>query len=234
MTTSTIEQPVVDAGPAAYRVTATQHNAHDGPYLLLECPFGDNLVMPGPCVGNLLGRRIRQSTFLGTLARTAITHDARHTIQTRTNAARLRQQIAELGDYYIGADHDQRPSLIFNCPYLATGHASACPDTTDGQCVTNLLTPAQAAGTVTIGTLLRLAAAHQAARQPATPQEPSSADYAALTGRLAALQQVWTGRQREAVYTRETADGPSAGIAGARADLIGQMLSDLSRAVNGG
>lgn len=57
---------------------------------------------------------------------------------------------------------------------------------------------------------------------------------AELVGRLAGLRQIWAGRQQEAVYTRESSDGPSAGIASARADLIGQLLADLDRVVNGG
>ncbi|MFB4285675.1 hypothetical protein ACBJ59_61185 [Nonomuraea sp. MTCD27] len=230
MTTMT-ERPAVDAGPTAYRITATQLNPHDGPYLLLECPYGDHAVMPGPCVSNLLSRRSRHNVNLGALARIAINHDARHTVQSRASAARLRAQIAALGDYVVVADDDVHPFMILNCPYLAAD-AATCPDTIEGQCVANLLRADQAAGTVTLGTILRLAAEHEAARRPTRPEE-LTAVRAELADRLAELRRTWVNRRQEALCIRETAGGRDAGIASLRADLIGQLLAELDLAVNG-
>lgn len=57
---------------------------------------------------------------------------------------------------------------------------------------------------------------------------------AELLARLDTLRQAWHSRQRADIYTRESADGPIAGIAGARADLYGTLLAELDQAVSGG
>ncbi|WP_214327868.1 hypothetical protein [Nonomuraea sediminis] len=57
---------------------------------------------------------------------------------------------------------------------------------------------------------------------------------AELLDRLTALRQTWADRQRAEIYTRETADGPSAGLASARADLYGQLIADLDQVMSRG
>jgi hypothetical protein len=52
-----------------------------------------------------------------------------------------------------------------------------------------------------------------------------------LIERLAALRIRWEARRRVALYTRESADGWTAGIASAEADLYGQMIAELDKAM---
>ncbi|WP_327587065.1 hypothetical protein OHA25_08640 [Nonomuraea sp. NBC_00507] len=231
MTDTTTERRAGALGPAAYRVTATRVYGGEDPYLVLECPH--------ECVSKLLHGRYRASADLGTLVMAAINHDRRHTVTEPDQVPELlREQIAELGDYRLYPDLDTRPFLLLNCPYLKspdkTMDARRCPDTVDGQCVANLLPEQASLAGVELGELLRLAAEHEAARARALAEQLGAGARAKLVGHLAALRQIWAGRQQEALYTRDTADSPSAGIAGARADLIGQLLADLDKAVAGG
>jgi hypothetical protein len=211
------------AGPAAYRVTATRLHADQDPYLALECP--------GECVDNLLhGTRYRTDADLGTLVMSAVHHERRHAgAQPPEVAKRLREQVDELGEYRVHTDMDVHPFLILDCPYLESAAARRCPDTVDGECLTNLLAKDDGIQGVTLGMLLRLAAEHEAARARALAAELGSRDHAELLGCLAAIRAEWDGRRKEAIRVRETADGRTAGAASVRADLIARVLADLDR-----
>ncbi|MFF0867650.1 hypothetical protein ACFYUV_38215 [Nonomuraea sp. NPDC003560] len=229
MTETLIERPALYAGPAAYRLTATQLNEHDGPYMTLSCPRGS-------CESNLLAgtRHHTTSTELDTLIAAAIHHDVRHTgAETSEASKQLREQVAALGEYRLYPDVDEQPVLILNCPYLARTSAQHCPDTAAGQCLANLLTVDQAIVGVQLGTLLRLAAEHEAARARALAELLGADQHAELVDRLAQFRHAWINRQQEAICIRETADGASAGIASARADLIGQLIAHFDKAVAG-
>ncbi|WP_219512822.1 hypothetical protein [Nonomuraea ceibae] len=75
-------------------------------------------------------------------------------------------------------------------------------------------------------TFASLMGAGAAGSLPGGPRAEADGEIAA---RLEVFRQVWTGRRQEAIYMRDTADHPSAGIAGARADVIWQMLADLQQ-----
>lgn len=77
-----------------------------------------------------------------------------------------------------------------------------------------------------------LAAPHIAQAGVAAGREIAEAaeEHAAeLAGRLAALRQTWVRLQQAEIFIRETADGPSAGAANSRAELIGRFLADLNQ-----
>jgi len=52
-----------------------------------------------------------------------------------------------------------------------------------------------------------------------------------LVARVLDVRRAWATTQQAENYTRETADGPTAGAASVRSDLIGRMLADLDRAM---
>ncbi|MGI5286607.1 hypothetical protein ACQEVF_25165 [Nonomuraea polychroma] len=55
-----------------------------------------------------------------------------------------------------------------------------------------------------------------------------------FVARIGDVRRAWAKVQQEENYTRETSDGPTAGAASVRSDLIGRMLADIDRAMTGG
>lgn len=236
--TETITDRPAGALPAGYRVTATRVHAGQDAYLALECPYESSKAVTAlrGCDANLLAglRRPLADLELGTLVMAALVHDERHTGTPPDQAGeQLREHLDALGEYRLYPDMDVHPFMILNCPYLKRTEARRCPDTVDGECVANLLPEKKSLHGVELAELLRLAAEHEDARTRWLAEAFGTGAYAQLVGRINALRLDLVKRQQTELYIRETADGPSAGIASARADLIGQLLADLDKAVTG-
>ncbi|MGP3917651.1 hypothetical protein [Nonomuraea sp. 10N515B] len=238
MTDTTTERAALTAGPAAYRVAATQLNADDGPYLVLECTHehDHDACTPGRCISNLLhGTRYRTGVDLGTLLQAAINHYHCHTGTMPCELAeQLREQIAELGAYRLCPDMDVHPFLVLNCPYLERETARLCPDTVDGECLANLLPEDQNTGSVELGTLLRLAAEHELARARALAErlgaESLEARAAELTAQHIALAGVAAGREVEDARRKQQAAEEHAAELLARLAALRRAWAERQRA----
>lgn len=225
--------------PAAYRVTASQIAAADGPYLVLECPYEHDHAEcgTGRCVSNLLTRALSHGCVrLADLVKATIHHDLCHGAPGPDHH-RLRELIYYgLGEYRLHAAADEHPFMVLNCPNLDPATANRCPSTVDGRCVANLL-PSQdeqlKTVSVDLGTLVRLAAEHEVARAQTLAAELGADNPAQLRSRLADLRDSWTTRRLAAAYVRESADGATAHIASVRTDLYARLISELDEAVNG-
>ncbi len=213
------------AGLAAYRLTAGLRLADERPYMELRCPHTVGQVGrradAHKCVTNLLNDKARvRSVPLLDLLSTAVMHDdPTPSLERTARLGALSRELGDLGSYIINAEvvyAGEDPFLCMNCPY--TG--GRCPGSKAGECVANII-PTDRLTSIDLGPLLQLAAAHEQAR------------YGVPHVRLTALRDAWAARLRTEVEIRETADGPSAGLASTRADLLSQILAEFDRAVNG-
>jgi stringent starvation protein B len=212
MTTDTMtERPQIDPALAAYRLWAARPDPAS-PILVLECPDARD---EGGCSSiNLLDTPQLWHVELGDLVSLAAMHDdPEPSIERTSRMSDLLRQIGQLATYAVTVDDDEHPFLVMNCPY----EGGRCPGSEDGECVVNLIPETQ--GHVDLGTLLLLASAHEDAR------------FGVPVERLVELRQGWIIRQRAEIYTRETADGLAAGLASSRADLYGQLIGELDKAM---
>ncbi|MFB4294823.1 hypothetical protein ACBI99_44840 [Nonomuraea sp. ATR24] len=222
MTTPTAELLQLGEALSAYRLYATRLDAGAEPHLVLECPGQHTDARPeSACATNLLTsgpHPPRSSSIkLETIVRLAVMHDDPIPSLERTRrVSDLPRQLGQLAVYQLYADEDEHPFLVLACPYLGT----RCPGASyeNGACATNLLHDFQTHADV--GTMLQLAAAHEQARYGIRP-EP-----------IAALRREWERRRQYELQTRESADGASAALASAYADLYGRIISELDKAVN--
>jgi hypothetical protein len=219
MTTDTPKaEQLIPAALSAYRLTAELQLVDDTPLvaLQLKCPhkIGDSRWDARVCVPNLLKQSVIMGTDVGDLVQTALMHDdAEPTIERARRIGDLHRRLGDIASYTLSAEMDEYPFLAMNCPYAG----GRCPGSVDSECCVNLIPEVQRG--IDLGTLLLLAAAHEDAR------------YGVPIERLIELRQRWITRQRTEIYTRETADGPSAGLAGSRADLYGQLIAELDKAM---
>jgi hypothetical protein len=218
MTTDTdtmTERPELGPALSAYRLYATVLHPGDSPFLELDCPeHHQDGRDTDACSTNLLTAEQRGWVELSDLVRLAVMHDdLEPSIERTSRISDLQKQMGQLGCYPLAADDDGHPFLIMSCPY----EGGRCPGSEGGECVVNLIPEVQ--GSVDLGTLLLLAAAHEDAR------------FGVPVERLIELRQRWITRQRAEVIIRETADGPSAGLASSRADLYGRLIAELDRAM---
>jgi hypothetical protein len=216
MTTDTkTERPELAPALAAYRLHATVLHPGDSPFLELECPEHDQDGRnTDACDTNLLTAEHRSWVELGDLVRHVARHDdPEPTIERERRINDLLKNMGQLSCYNLAADDDEHPFLTMNCPYMG----GRCPGSEDGECSVNLIPEVQ--GHVDLGTLLLLAAAHEEAR------------FGVPVERIIELRQALIQRRQSELYTRETADGPAAGLASSRADLYGQLIAELDRAM---
>jgi hypothetical protein len=204
------ERPELGPDLSAYRLWAARPDPAASPILVLECP--DARDEDGCSSINLLDVPQIWHVELGDLVRLAVMHDdPEPSIERTSRISDLQRQMGQLNCYPLAADDDEHPFLIMLCPY----EGGRCPGSEDGECSVNLIPEVQ--GHVDLGVLLVLAAAHEDAR------------FGVPVERLIELRQGWITRQRAEIYTRETADGPSAGLASSRADLYGQLIAELDK-----
>ncbi|GAA4933908.1 hypothetical protein HD597_010060 [Nonomuraea thailandensis] len=223
MTNTMTEQPLLNASLSAYRLAPGLRLSDESTFLELRCPhtitqIGRRRTDPRRCVTNLLAEQARTRAIeLGTLVTVAMFHDdPEPSLERTTRVGVLHRELGELVGYTLHHDLDEHPFLVMNCPY----RGGRCPGSENGECATNLIP--QGSGPVDLGTLLQLATAHENAR------------YGVPAERLAALRKDLVRRQQDEIYTRETADGESAGIASTRADIYRQVIAQLDQVVQGG
>lgn len=161
-----------------------------------------------------------------------------------TGYPELDAHVYQLNAYYVTA---AEPSG-YGTPYV-TLHCPNEPKRDDDPCLLNLLPADERRKSVALSRLWELTIEHDLDRHTIdgrslaavavdaydqVTEEMKAAGRAELVERLTALRHSWANRQQEAICIRETADGASAFIASARADLIGQLLVELDQVVNGG
>lgn len=201
---------------AAYTVVPAERLTTRTPYIKIRCSHtGDQLT--AACYDDLLpADQASRPLELSELVRAGVFHDDPVPSLDRTHRWNdLDLQLGDIGAYTLHVDVDEHLFLTMSCPY----RGGRCPGSVAGECVTNVIP--QDLAEVTLGALVGLAAAHDAAR------------YGVPLTRIADLRRAWADRQRAEIAIRETADGPSAGLASARADLIGQMLADIDKVMTG-
>ncbi|MCK2214263.1 hypothetical protein MF672_010740 [Actinomadura sp. ATCC 31491] len=210
-------------GLTAYRLTAGLRLVDRRAFLELRCPHA--IEQPGPvtvsartCVTNLLGEqaRTRPVDLLALFTAALFHHDAQPSLERTARFGALDRRLGELASYAVHVDVDDDPFLVLGCPY----RGGRCPTSEDGECCVNII-PAEQQATIDLGAVLQLAKAHENARY-GVPRDP-----------LEAFRRSLVERQRGEIFIRETSDGSSAGLASAYADLLGRIIGDFDRAVNG-